>query len=169
MSKYEISNVKDLIRFVIPLFKEECDKFEIMSDFDSMNYFLYGGCKELANVINYFFPTSDFALKKDNSHIAISYNDVIYDAYDGMDEDELIRYGIPEDYYNKDSKDFEIFSKNDIDNNLTTDFGRNLIIQGKKVDEFIIYLLNNIPSIIIFDKNLSGDEYEKRVISYRYN
>lgn len=169
MNKLEISNVKDLIKFVIPLFKEECGKIEIINDIDSMNYFLHGGCKELASVINHFFPTSDFALKKDNSHIAVSYNDSIYDAYDGLDDEQLARYGIPEDYYIKDSKDFDIYSKDDIDNNLTVDFGINLVIQGKKVDEFLIDLLNNIPSIIIFDKNLSGDEYEKRINSYRYN
>lgn len=138
-----INTVDELIKFIIPLF---VDEFNIVyNKEDAIFYFLHGGCFELAKVIKHYFPSSNYALSKDFQHIAILYNEKIYDASLCLEKDE-------KSYYNTELSNFNVVTEEDI-NNSTVNYGRDIFINGKTIDEAIIEEINNIESIKVMDEN----------------
>lgn len=137
----DLTNIKEFIKFTIELFQDEF--YQMISPYDAKQYFVSGGCFELAQVVHYFFPDGKYILKKDGSHVAILYAGEIYDAFITFTPEELQPYGVVlpqklEDY----TMNFDL-------NSLYDNMGRNLHLDGKTVSEIIIFELQNIPSIIL--------------------
>lgn len=151
MGKLKIDNIEKFISFILPIFAEESNMYEINDKIDSVYYFMHGGCYELAQIINHFFPNSNYLLRNDHEHVAILYNDKVYDALDGLDEDEIGKMMILPKDLDKSINNFEITSKEEIDNHYN--FGINLHIEGKPVVDWFINEINNIESIEVGDEN----------------
>ena len=151
----EISNAKDLIRFIIPLFKEsvqESNEFDfIYSDVDSVNYFMGGGCVELAKVVKHYFPDSRFALRKDHAHMCTYSECKLYDAMDYYEDWQIERYNIQ--FEEKDLTNFDLLEDKEIDE-LPVQYGSINYINGLEISDFIIKELDSIESIKIKKKSL---------------
>lgn len=143
-SKYEIKTIPEFIRFVADVFDDE---FDYCIDYvGALYYFAYGGCYELAKIINHYFKDTQFVVRKDYGHCAILYKDNIYDIYDGYSKEELEKENIKEDEYIKKREDFKIFTKEEIES-FERPFGRNILIKGKEIDSVVIDEINDIPSV----------------------
>lgn len=144
-----INDIEDFINFIIPLF---VDEFNIVNtDSEAIFYFLHGGCFELAKVIKHFFPTSNYALSKDLQHIAIIYNNKIYDASLCIENEKKI-------YYNTELSNFNVVT-DDYFNSLTITYGNNIYINDTTLDEALINEINNIESIKVIDENDKSKRY----------
>lgn len=141
---HKINNIPEFIRFVADVFDDE---FDYCIDYvGSLYYFAHGGCYELAKIIKHYFKDTEFVVRNDHDHCAILYKNKIYDIYDGYSEEELRKMNINEEEYNKKLEDFKIFTKEEIDK-FERPFGRNILIEGKEVDNGMIDEINNISSI----------------------
>lgn len=152
---YEITDVKQLIRFIIPLFKEcvqGANEFDfIFSDDDSARFFMCGGCVELAKVVKHYFPDSKYAMRKDHAHMCTYYDGKLYDAMDYYEDWQLEKYNIKND--NKELTDFDLLEDGDIDR-LPVEYGSINYINGEEISNFIIHELDKIESIVIKKKGL---------------
>lgn len=151
MEKLKINSIDKFINFILPIFAEECNMYEIENKIDSVYYFVHGGCYELAQIIKHFFPNSEFLLRNDHDHVAILYKDRVYDAYDGLDQEEIDKIMIPPKDLDKSIENFEIITKDEIDSHYN--FGINLHIEGKPVVDWFINEINNIESIEVIDED----------------
>lgn len=144
MDIYTIDNTKKLIRFIIPLFYEETG-IAFNSD-ESVDYFVSGGCYELAKIVKHYFPDTEYVVRNDHDHVAILESGVIYDAYDFYEDWQLKARNIKEKYYKKDLKDFYIATEEEIDN-FPVEFNREDKINGLTVSEKMIEVIDEIPSV----------------------
>ena len=149
MASLNIRSVNELIKFVIPLFADEFNIVEGSNE--AVSYFLYGGCYELAKVINHYFPDSKYVVRKDYSHVAILENETIYDAYDFYEDWQLKKYNIPEKFYKKKIDDFYVTSKEEIDN-FPVEFTRNDLIGENSVSDALIKEIDKIKRINVLKK-----------------
>ena len=146
MASSFINTVDELIKFIIPLFSDE---FNIAYDSNSsVYYFLNGGCYELARVIKHYFPKTQYVVRDDYDHIAILFNNRIYDAFDFYEDWQLKKYNIGKELYEKDLSKFTIVTEDEIDN-FPVEFNRNDIINGKRVSDALIEEIDKIDSIKI--------------------
>lgn len=140
---YEINDVKELIKFIIELLDEECETESWYDSYGNMvNFFERGGCYDLAKAIKHYFPSCEYAVRNDNEHVAVLYNEKLYDAsdyFDGMESE-------------KDLSDYKIFTEEEIDN-FPIPFGRVSNIKGLKVTDFIIKSIDDIPSVVVNPEN----------------
>lgn len=149
---YEIKDVKEFINFVIPLFGEESG---IVEGADAaVDFFMYGGCYDLAKSIKHYFPEAEYAVRNDNEHVAILYNDKLYDAMDYYEDWQLEKYNIPDEIVKKDIKDFKIYTEEEIEN-FPVEFGRIKRIKGVGVTDTIINLVDEIDSVKVNPKKTS--------------
>ena len=162
MSKYRINNVDKFIKFIIPLFAENCNMIEIQNNRDAIIYFTHGGCYEFAKAIKHFFKTSKFVINNNNDHIAILYNGEIYDAYNYLSEEELFNLTVHNDDIHKNLTKFEIINEDEIEK--YNNFGMNIKIEDKSIDKWIIDEINDIESIEVYDENIKTI---KRTITYK--
>jgi hypothetical protein len=141
----KINKIDEFIKFVTSVFNDE---FDYCIDYvDSRYYFLNGGCFELAYIIKHYFPeNTEYVMRKDNNHCAILCDEIIYDAYDGYEEDELSKFGINKNEIIKNKDDYRIISEEEI---LKLPFGRNIYIEGNNVPNALIMELNNIDTVVI--------------------
>lgn len=139
-----IETIPEFIRFVIDLFNDEFDY--VIDYIDSSFYFSHVGCYELAKIINHYFKDTQFVLRNDGNHVGIIQNGKVYDVYDGYTIDELKEMGISEDEYNKNISQFQIISKEELDN-ISFGTGKSIYIEGKDVANGIIDEISNIDSI----------------------
>lgn len=153
MAIHKIDDINKFIRFLMDLYNDE---FDYTIDYlPACYYFNCGGCYELAQIVNHYFPHTKFAVNKTFEHVAIFDGDVIdgklvngnlYDSYTPYTEEELNKLNIVKTKLNLD--DFTVYSKEEIDN-FETSFGRNIKIEGKNVVNGLLDELNNISTIKI--------------------
>ena len=148
----KIDNIESFIKFLIELFNDE---FDYAIDYaDASDYFMYGGCSDLARIVHHFFPDTKYALKNDNTHIGILNNGKIYDALCIYDEETLKEMNLPSWATDKNLEHFNYFdSYDDLLKNASVNFGNSVTIEGKTVVNALIDEINNIGSIKV-GKNL---------------
>lgn len=151
----EIKNPDQLIKFIIPLFKESVygyNDFDFMfSDDDSVMFFLSGGCLELVKVIKHYFPDTKYAIRNDYLHFCAFYDGKLYDAMDYYEDWQLEKknYKTKE----KDLSDFTIMKDEEIDK-LPVEYGVINYIDGLEVSDFIINEIDQIESVKVSKKGL---------------
>ena len=69
--------VQEFIEFIVDLANDEL--YEKL-DGDARNYFLNGGCYELAKIVKKYVDRCQIVINKSNDHCAILYQGKIYDA-----------------------------------------------------------------------------------------
>ena len=144
MDIYTIDNSKNLIRFIIPLFYEETG-IAFNSD-EAVDYFVSGGCYELAKIVKHYFPDTEYVVRNDHGHVAILESGTIYDAYDFYEDWQLKEKNIKEKYYKKDLNNFYISSEEELES-FPVEFTKQDKIDGLTVSEKMIELIDEIPSV----------------------
>ena len=98
------------ISFIVDLTKEELFNNSFSYE-ETVQYFLSGGCLQLADIVHEFVPEIRYMEHKDYDHIGIFYKDHVYDATGEVDINDFNfvtdnrmaeirdRYGIPEYNY----------------------------------------------------------------------
>lgn len=141
---YGITSVRELICFIVPLVKDY--DYELESDSDAVKFLTNGGCYELAKVINYYFPDTEFVVKNDFSHVAILSDGKIYDAYDYYEEWQVEKYGIDEKLYRKNPEDFKVYTKEEIDS-FPVEYGNDSFINGLTVENFVKKYIEDLGNL----------------------
>ena len=144
-----LDNISKFITFTINLFNDEFSSY--IDYVDSFYYFSHGGCYELAKIIKHYFPDAQFVMKNDYNHCGVLYEGKIYDVFDGLTKEQLEEKGISEDEYIKDIKDFKVLTKEEMDVNMKIipfGTGKDIIIEGKPVDEKIIDEISKCSGVI---------------------
>ena len=145
----KLDNISKFITFTIDLFNDE---FSSHIDYvDSVYYFSNGGCYELAKIIKHYFPDAKFVMKNDYRHCGVLYEGKIYDVFDGLTKEQLEEKGIKEDEYIKDLKDFKVLTEDEMEESMKISpfgAGKDIIIEGKPVDEKMIDEISKCSSVI---------------------
>ena len=106
---------------------------------------------ELAKIIKHYFPDAKFVMKNDYRHCGILYEGKIYDVFDGLTKEQLEEKGIKEDEYIKDINDFKVLTKEEMEESMKISpfgAGKDIIIEGKPVDEKMIDEISKCSSVI---------------------
>lgn len=144
-----LDNISKFITFTIDLFNNEFSSY--IDYVDSFYYFSHGGCYELAKIIKHYFPDAQLVMKNDCNHCGVLYEGKIYDVFDGLTKEQLEEKGIKEDEYIKDLKDFKVLTKEEIEENMKIipfGTGKDIIIEGKPVDEKLIDEISKCSGVI---------------------
>ena len=144
-----LDNISKFITFTIDLFNDEFGSY--IDYVDSVYYFSNGGCYELAKIIKHYFPDAKFVMKNDYRHCGVLYEGKIYDVFDGLTKEQLEEKGIKEDEYIKDLKDFKVLTKEEMEENMKIipfGTGKDIIIEGKPVDEKLIDEISKCSGVI---------------------
>ena len=138
-----LDNISKFIAFTIDLFNDEFSSY--------IDYVSHGGCYELAKIIKHYFPDAQFVMKNDGKHCGVLYEGKIYDVFDGLSKEQLEEKGISEDEYIKDIKDFKVLTKEEMEESMKIipfGTGKDIIIEGKPVDEKLIDEISKCSSVI---------------------
>ena len=151
----KLDNISKFITFTIDLFNDEFSSY--IDYVDSVYYFSNGGCYELAKIIKHYFPDAKFVMQNDYRHCGVLYEGKIYDVFDGLTKEQLEEKGIKEDEYIKDYGMAYIEGK-EINRaigvfvcdlaKLSFGAGKDIIIEGKPVDEKMIDEISKCSSVI---------------------
>ena len=91
----------------------------------------------MAKIIKYYFPKSNYVIKKDKRYAAILYEDEIFDVYDGVFYNILKKNNISFDKLEKKKEDFKIVNNQEFEEFSKT-FGEKLYFNAKTFEEAII-------------------------------
>ena len=145
----KLDNISKFITFTIDLFNDEFGSY--IDYVDSFYYFSHGGCYELAKIIKHYFPDAQFVMKNDGKHCGVLYEGKIYDVFDGLSKEQLEKKGISEDEYIKDLKDFKVLTEDEMEESMKISpfgAGKDIIIEGKPVDEKLIDEISKCSGVI---------------------
>ncbi len=104
-----------------------------------------------AKIIKHYFPDAQFVMKNDYRHCGVLYEGKIYDVFDGLTKEQLEEKGIKEDEYIKDLKDFKVLTEDEMEESMKISpfgAGKDIIIEGKPVDEKLIDEISKCSSVI---------------------
>ena len=147
-----IDKIDTLIAFIIDLFNDEFSQY--IDNIDSLWYFSHGGCYELAKIVKHYFPESQYVMRKDFDHCAVLLEGRIYDVFDGISPSRLKQKEMAKEY-KKEMKDFIIYTPEEMENSMKKrpfGCGKNILIEGKNVENAILDEINNIDSVTFIKK-----------------
>lgn len=123
----------------------------MISDYDSVSFFMNGGCLELAKLVKYYFPETKYAMRKDFNHFCSFYDGKLYDAMDYFEEWQIKKYNI--DVGNKDISNFKLLEEKEIEE-LPVEYGVINYINNLEVYKYIISEIEKINSVKVLKKDL---------------
>lgn len=147
-----IDKIDTLIAFIIDLFNDEFSQY--IDNIDSLWYFSHGGCYELAKIVKHYFPESQYVMRKDFNHCAVLLEGKIYDVFDGISPSRLKQKEMAKEY-KKEMKDFIICTPEEMENSMKErpfGCGKNILIEGKNVENAILDEIANIDSVTFIKK-----------------
>lgn len=117
-------NIETLINFIKDLVKDE---FDYALDYvEPEYYFQHGGCLEFAKILKHYINDSSIVISKDKNHFAVKYEDEVYDVTGKLSN--------PTEFTEVNQEYIQQYQEQ---------YGRNIKIEDKTVDNAIIDELNN--------------------------
>lgn len=143
----KIDNIQDLIKLVLGVTDD--DLYTYIGGIKAYQFFVSGGCYELAKIVKYYFKDAEYVLRNDGEHVAILYNNEIYDAYDGLDADEILSENIPEKVFIKNLEDFNIVSEEELNKMNFGNWSGQPLINGRLASETLLEELKYVGGVEI--------------------
>lgn len=122
-------NMQTFIDFIIELAYDEfdyCISAVYIREISMRYYFRYGGCLELAKVLQYFIPSARICINKKTDHFVIQYNNAYYDAEEKYETNQEFEE-VSLEYITKHSEKY----------------GKDVLFEGKPVHLALIQELKN--------------------------
>ena len=110
--------VEKFIEFIVDLANDEL--YERL-DGNAKNYFLHGGCYQLAKVVKEYIPKSQIVINNESEHCGIYYDGYIYDAGGIIKDKSKFHIAKSDDIKYMEEK-FGIPEKENINNGKVSDF-----------------------------------------------